>query len=312
MAVRSWIRQLALLRPNRIAAQLMSTGNIALGLALLVGVPVQAQSPAVLQSSLELAACLNDWDNAIARTSDLEQIPGLPAKTQAELVILRRQLQRLRQHQAVVTNVTACQPVLEGFGLPNYTGRPLQLERAAAAGVGLTPSTLIPDRLLSQLEAFWQAGLNVSTNIPIAPLDEARRVNTRSGSGVSTGAVSRRVDLYAFLAAAGDAPSLDLDVIEQRQGLLYTDDSSLLFLFDAEGRLLGEARPSSDLQPRLENLILPATGVYYAAVTTPQHRPVLDGDGFITGWQGIGTSAVTYTLTIQGLTPSPALGSWGR
>ncbi|MGB3201660.1 MAG: hypothetical protein WBA99_12200 [Nodosilinea sp.] len=281
-------------------------------LALLVGVPVQAQSTAVLQSSLALAVCLSDWDSAIARTSDLEQVPGLPIKTQADLVIVRRQLQRLRQNQAIVTDIPACQPVLEGFGLPGYTGRPLQLERAAASQVGLDSATLIPDRTIQQLEAFWQASLNVSADTSLAPLGEARRINTRSGSGVSTGAVSRRVDLYAFLGAAGDVPSLSLDVIEQRQGLLYTDDSSLLFLFDAEGRLLGEARATSTVPPRLEAISLPATGVYYAAVTTPQHRPVLDEGGFITGWQGIGTSAVTYTLTVRGVTPSPELGAQGR
>ncbi|MGG6237943.1 hypothetical protein ACQ4N7_04830 [Nodosilinea sp. AN01ver1] len=285
---------------------------IVLGLALAAAVPAQAQSTAILRSSLQLAVCLNDWDSAIARAGELEKVPDLPIKTQAELVILRRQMQVLRQNQAVVTNIDACQPVLEGFGLPGYSGRPLQLERAAASQVGLSSSTLIPDQIIRQLEAFWQAGLGVSADTPLDPLAEARRINTRSGSGVSTGAVSRYVDVYAFLGAEGDTPSLDLDVIQQRPGLLYTDDSSLLFLFDTAGRLLAEARTTSALQPQLDNLPLPATGVYYAAVTTPQHRPVLDAGGFITGWQGIGTSAVTYTLTVRGVTPSPQLGVGGR
>ncbi|PSN16859.1 hypothetical protein C7293_00320 [filamentous cyanobacterium CCT1] len=281
---------------------------IVLGLALVAAVPVQAQSTAILRSSLQLAVCLSDWDSAIARAGDLEKVPDLPIKTQAELVILRRQMQVLRQNQAVVTNIDACQPVLEGFGLPGYSGRPLQFERAAASRVGLSSSTLIPDQTIRQLEAFWQAGLGVSADTPLDPLAEARRINTRSGSGVSTGAVSRYVDVYAFLGAEGDTASLDLDVIQQRPGILYTDDSALLFLFDTQGKLLGEARTTSVLQPQLDNIPLPTAGVYYAAVTTPQHRPVLDEGGFITGWQGIGTSAVTYTLTVRGVTPAPELG----
>ena len=301
----SWMRLAAARRVWEVLA-------VTLGLVLVAAVPGQAQFTAILRSSLQLAVCLNDWDSAIAQTSNLEQVPDLPVKTQAELVLLRRQLQLLRQNQAVVTNIEACQPVLEGFGLPGYSGRPLQFERAAASRVGLSSSTLVPDQTIRQLEALWQAGLGVSADTPLDPLAEARRINTRSGSGVSTGAVSRRIDVYAFLGAEGDTPSLDLDVIQQRPGLLYTDDSSLLFLFDAQGRLLGEARTTSAIQPRLDNLSLPATGVYYAAVTTPQHRPVLDEGGFIIGWQGIGTSAVTYTLTVRGVTPSPELGVGGR
>ncbi|MGB3137052.1 MAG: hypothetical protein WBB18_09640 [Nodosilinea sp.] len=285
--------------------------SLALGLALGLVASVQAQSAVILQSSLQLAVCLSDWDGAIARASQLEQLPDLPVKTQAELVVFRRQMQLLRQNQTALSNTPACQPVLEGFGLPGYSGRPLQLERAVVSRAGLDSSTLIPDRTLQQLEALWQAG-GVSTDIPLGPLDNARRINTRSGNGVSTGMVSRRVDVHAFLAAEGDTPSLALDVVQQRPGLLYTDDSSLLFLFDAEGHLLGEARTTSALQPRLAAMRLPTTGAYYAAVTTPQQRPVLDETGTLTGWQGIGTSAVAYTLTVRGVTPSPELGVGGR
>ncbi|WP_035991856.1 hypothetical protein [Leptolyngbya sp. KIOST-1] len=305
MDVRSWIGLSA-------GRRIWDALPVALGLALVAAIPVPAQSTAILQTSLQLAVCLNDWDTAIARAGDLTQAPGVPVKTQAELVILRRQLQRLRQERAVVTDVPACQPVLEGFGVPGYSGRPLQLERAVANLVGLTSDTLVPDQRIRQLEGFWQAGLGVRADVPLGPLDEARRINTRSGSGVSTGAVSRWVDVYAFLGAAGDTPNLALDIIQQRPGLLYTDDRSLLFLFDAEGRLLGEAQTGSALQPQRIDATLPATGIYYAAVTTPQHRPVLDGNGVVTGWQGIGTSAVTYTLTVRGVTPSPQLGVGGR
>lgn len=281
---------------------------IALLAAFALATPARGQSTTPLQASLQLSVCLNDWDSAIAHASQLEQVPGLPIKTRAELVGFRRQMQLFRQNQTVVSPIDGCEPVLAGFGLPGYTGRPLDFDRGVYSSVGGGSPRVVSDQTLRQYEALWQAGLGVTADTPLAPLAEAQRVNTRSGSGVTTGAVSRRIDIYAFLGAQGDSADLDLTVIQQRRGLLYTDDAALLWLFDAEGRLLAEARTTTAHPPRLATVPLSATGVYYAAVTTPQHRPILDADGFITGWQGIGTSAITYTLTLSGLTPSPRLG----
>lgn len=311
MKLRSWMGPSGIRGRRQVTSRFSNALRIALGFTLAIVTSAQAQSTATLQLSLQLAVCLNDWDSAIARASQLENVPDMPIKTQAQLVGFRRQMQLFRQNQTVVSNIAGCEPVLAGFGLPGYTGRPLQLERAAFSSGSLDSSVFPPDQVTRQLEAFWQAGLGVSADTPLDPLAEAQRINTRSGSGLSTGTVSRRVDVYAFLGAEGDTPDLALDVIEQRPGLLYTDDSSLLFLFDAEGRLLGEARPNSLLH-RLGTISLPVTGVYYAAVTTPQHRPVLDEGGYIIGWQGIGTSAITYTLAVRGLTPSPELGLGGQ
>jgi hypothetical protein len=272
--------------------------------------PVQstAQSTAIAQDALRLAVCLNDWTSAIARASQLEQTPGLPIKTRAELVVFRRQMQRWRQEQAIIRPIDGCEPVLAGFGVPGYTGRPLAIERALA-NAGYVEPIVIPDIVLRREEALWQAGLGVTADTPVGPLAEARRINTRTGSGVSTGSVSRQVDVYAFLAAEGDVTRLALSVIQQRPDLLYTDESSLLFLFDTEGRLLAAANSTAAQPPSLAAIPLPRAGVYYAAVTTPQHRPVLDEDGVLLGWEGVGTSAITYTLTVTGLTPSPQLGA---
>ncbi|MBW4461061.1 MAG: pre-peptidase C-terminal domain-containing protein [Nodosilinea sp. WJT8-NPBG4] len=277
-------------------------------LATLAAAPAQGQSTAILQEALRLAVCLNDWDSAIAHTSQLEQVSELPVKTRAQLVAFRRQMQLFDQNRTVVNPIDGCEPVLAGFGLPGYTGRPLDFDRGVYSSVGRGAPVVAADQTLRQYEALWQAGLGVTADTPLSPLAEAQRVNTRSGSGVTTGAVSRRVDIYAFLGAEGDSANLDLTVIQQRRGLLYTDDAAQLFLFDAAGRLLSAGRTTAGQQPYLAATPLPASGVYYAAVTTPQHHPVLDEGGFITGWQGIGTSAVTYTITIDGLTPSPELG----
>ncbi|PZV10120.1 MAG: hypothetical protein DCF32_00515 [Leptolyngbya sp.] len=277
-------------------------------LATLAAAPAHGQSTAVVQEALRLAVCLNDWDSAIAHSSQLEQVPELPIKTRAQLVTFRRQMQLFRQNQTVVSPIDGCEPVLAGFGLPGYSGRPLDFDRGVYSSVGRGTPVVAADQTLRQYEALWQAGLGVTADTPLSPLAEAQRVNTRSGSGVTTGAVSRRIDIYAFLGAQGDSASLDLTVIQQRPGVLYTNDAAQLFLFDAAGRLLSAGRTTAGQEPYLGAKPLSATGVYYAAVTTPEHRPILDEGGFITGWQGIGTSAITYTLTIEGLTPSLELG----
>jgi hypothetical protein len=277
-------------------------------LAAFTAAPAHGQSTAIVQDALRLSVCLNDWDSAIAQASQLEQVPELPIKTQAQLVTFRRQMELFRQNQTVVSPIDGCEPVLAGFGLPGYTGRPLDFDRGVYSSIGRGAPVVAADQTLRQYEALWQAGLGVTADTPLSPLAEAQRVNTRSGSGVTTGAVSRRIDIYAFLGAQGDSADLDLTVIQQRPGVLYTNDAAQLFLFDAAGRLLSAGRTTAGQEPYFAAIPLSATGVYYAAVTTPEHRPILDEGGFITGWQGIGTSAITYTLTIDGLTPSPELG----
>jgi hypothetical protein len=280
-----------------------------LGASLATTSLAQAQSTTTVQASLQLAVCLNDWDSAIAHARQLEATPGMPIKTQAQLVLFRRQMQEFRQDQTVVTNIPGCGPVLEGFGLPGYTGRPLQVAPALYSSLGVGSPERPPDQILRQYDALWQAGLGVTADTPLDPLALAQRINTRIGNGVSAGSVSRQGDIYAFLGAAGDTAGLGITVVEQRQGLLNADNSALLFLFDAEGRLLAEARSTAAGPPQIDSIPLSATGIYYAAVTTPEHRPVLDDNGVITGWQGIGTGAIDYTLTVTGLIPSPQLGT---
>ncbi len=307
VGMRSWLRQ-SVLAVHRIGSSWgWQASGVALITTLAAAVPALGQSTATLQEALQLAVCLNDWDSAIARASELEQVPGMPIKTRAELIQLGRQMQGFRQNQTVVSNISGCEPVLAGFGIPGYTGRPLAIERALA-NAGLAAPIIVPDRVIRQEEALWQAGLGVTTDTSLAPLAEAQRINTRTGSGISTGSVSRFVDVYAFLGAASDQANLTLAVTQQQPGLLYTDDSALLFVFDANGKLLAAASTTAANPPQLEAVTLPTTGLYYAAVTTPQHQPVLDSNGVITGWQGIGTSALAYTLTVSAVTPSPAIG----
>ncbi|MEO1068638.1 MAG: hypothetical protein AAFW95_05885 [Cyanobacteria bacterium J06638_6] len=268
-----------------------------------------AQNTTTVQASLQLAVCLNDWDSAIAHARQLEATPGMPIKTQAQLVLFRRQMQVFRQDQTVVTDIPGCEPVLEGFGLPGYTGRPLQVDSALYSSLGIGSPERPPDQILRQYEALWQAGLGVTADTPLEPLSQAQRINTRTGSGVSAGNARRQGNIYAFLGAAGDTAGLRVTVVEQQSGLLGIDDQALLFLFDAAGHLLAEARSTAAGPPQLDAIALPTTGIYYAAVTTPEYRPMLDGNNVITNWQGIGTGAIDYTLTVTGLTPSPQLGT---
>jgi hypothetical protein len=125
-------------------------------------------------------------------------------------------MQIYQQNQTVVSPISGCESVLAGFGLPGYTGRPLEVARALASA-GLSEPILTPDQVLRQQEALWQAGLGITADTTLGPLAEAQRINTSAGSGISTGAVSRRIDLYAFLGAQGDTANLEVRVTQQRQ-----------------------------------------------------------------------------------------------
>ncbi|MDA0268999.1 MAG: hypothetical protein O3A14_19065, partial [Cyanobacteria bacterium] len=57
----------------------------------------------------------------------------------------------------------------------------------------------------------------------------------------------------------------------------------------------------------LEAVVLPRTGRYYVAVTTYNNDPILNERGTIIGWTQTGGSAVEYTLTISGATPTQEL-----
>jgi hypothetical protein len=264
---------------------------------------------AVQRSNLQLAVCLSDWNSAIEQVNQMLDAPTLHPMDQATLAVLRRQFQRDRLDGVIRPPDQACDQVLTGFGRSGFTPlQPLALETALLATLGQSNLQVVPDQQARRGQALHAAGLSYLEPTPLEPLSPAQRINTRPGSGVSAGAVSRGVNVYSFLGQEGDTITLDITVTDIRQGMLYYDDDSQLFLFDSEGRLIADNDDFTRLESRIRDVTLPRTGVYYAAVTTYNHSPVLNGDRQIVRWQGLGGSAIDYTLTITGLTPVDQVG----
>ncbi|RMD99499.1 MAG: hypothetical protein D6812_11485, partial [Deltaproteobacteria bacterium] len=63
-------------------------------------------------------------------------------------------------------------------------------------------------------------------------------IDVSSGSGVVSGHVDVGHMVFAFQAFAGDVIDIDIDVTAIFPGTSYTDDDSMLYLFDKEGHLL--------------------------------------------------------------------------
>lgn len=290
----------------------LSAGTTLLSSLLFTGLGARVawgQPTAAVQTNLQLAVCLSDWDGALHQIDRLLASPDMPPKDRANLVVLSRQFQRYRLDRVVHPPTQACDPLLTGFGLSGFTPlQPLNLEAAMYASVGQGQPNVTSDQHTRRQQAVYAAGLHQIHATPIPALSPAQRLNTSNGSGVTAGAVSRGVNVYAFLAQAGDVVTLNVNVTRILPGLLYHDDDSQLFLFDSEGNLLADNDDFTRLQSRLSYISLPSTGVYYAAITTYNNNPLLNGDRQISGWQGLGGSSIEYTLTVTGLTPADQVG----
>lgn len=269
--------------------------------------PVLAQlSPvATLRQQLVTAICLEDWPTALDRTSALIATPAIGAQDRADLVAFRHRLQQPHQRQAILDAVPNCEAHLAQYleVVPTPTW-PLMLERALYSVQGLGEPDLTPDQVARQAMANRRADLVDSEPTPIPFLSPARLIGTAVGSGVSAGRVSDGVEVFAFVGRQGDRLSVDLDVTRILPGQRYADDDSQIYLFDSNGYLIAANDDFDGLQSRLNDVTLPQTGIYLLAVTTYNNAPQLGPSNEILGWTGNGGSAIEYTLTLTGLTPS--------
>lgn len=213
-----------------------------------------------------------------------------------------------QHHSRLPISANQCNEKLAQFTSPlPQAEMPLDLNRGFYSAFGSTQFTPRPDQIARQQAAAHRAGLTQVIELEIAALSPARVVQTHTGSGVSAGAVSTGVNVFAFVAAQGDQVSLEISVTDVLPGRLYSDEDSQIFLFDSEGTLLAENDDLSRLQSQIIDFSLPATGLYYLAVTTYNNDPILDSAQRITDWNGNGGSAIEYTLTVTGLTPAGQL-----
>jgi hypothetical protein len=255
------------------------------------------------------AICLNDWEGAIALTGPLIGADKVTPAYRQSMVDLRDQLEDLRVQGTIIPNIENCEGVLRRYAAASQVpGEPLDWGEAINSvlndGRGTPPPITADDR---QTRAAAAADLDRYEVYEIPALIPALTVGLETGSGVSAGFVSNNHQVFTFFAGLGDRLDIDVDVVNVLSGTLYEDDDTQIFVFDAEGKLLAQNDDYDGLQSRLPDLRVPRTGRYYVAVTTYNNDPVLDAEGYILGWADTGGSAVEYTLTVRGATPTAQL-----
>lgn len=281
---------------------------------IILGSPLWVWSASLAEAHEQLlrAICLNDWEGAIALTAPLIAAePVTPAYRQA-LVELRDIFEAYRVTGAVIPDINSCEQVLRRYVTANQVPiEPLDWANAidSVLNDGLGPLPPITQAVRQQA-AITIADLNRFEAYDIPALSPALVVGLQTGSGVSGGTVTTGQEIYTFFGGLGDRVTLDVDVVRVLPGSLYEDDDTQIFVFNADGKLLAEnddQEPGLNRQSRLEAFLLPRTGRYYVAVTTYNNDPILNERGTIIGWEQTGGSAVEYTLTVSGATPTEQL-----
>lgn len=261
---------------------------------------------ATLQRQMKTAVCLNDWDTAVDRASAMIASPRLSAQDRQDLVNFRHTLQRYQEERLAMQGIPGCEAHLAQYlEIVPTPSQPLQLDRALLRFLGIPDLT--PDQLARQINGTRRAGLSEPQPTDIPGLSPALLIGTPRGSGVIAGAVSAGVEVFTVVGGQGDRITVALNVTRILPGLRYTDDDSQLYLFDRQGYLVASNDDFNGLQSRLDNLLLPNSGLYYIAVTTYNNSPQLSPAGQLLGWSGDGSSFIEYTLTVTGLTPSGQL-----
>ncbi|MFE4105679.1 DVUA0089 family protein [Almyronema epifaneia] len=263
-----------------------------------------------LQQELQLAVCLNAWDYALDLSDPLIASSEISPSDRAQLIQLRRQLQNYQARGTVVANQPNCEAVLAQtitaaeVSLPE---RPVEWARAYEALFASLYYRPGQGRNQSFRPILPLAGVSLRSQIDIPALSPETPIDTRNGSGVVAGEVSTYHQVYSFVAGLGDRVTIAVDVTEILPGTLYQDDDSQLFLFNSEGQLLAENDDLGRLQSQITDFLVPRTGLYYVVVTTYDNDPVLDREQRVIGWENNGGSAIEYTLTLAGVTPTAVL-----
>lgn len=127
---------------------------------------------------------------------------------------------------------------------------------------------------------------------------------------VSGPSVTGDVDFYSFQARAGDVVTVDIDGGIKPAGSSVRSLDSVLAVFGPNLALIRQIDDSigvdsgsiNRFDARLDNVLLPVSGVYTVGVTS-SGRTFLPGGG-VTSFVGRSTSNGSYTLIISGVTPS--------
>lgn len=133
--------------------------------------------------------------------------------------------------------------------------------------------------------------------------DAATEIDFVGGRGIGEGSVAQSFEAFWFEVEEDTRVSLEVRVTEERQGVRFADDDSMLFLFDSRGKLLAsndDGGPGS--ASRIDEILLVRGTRYYAVVTTFPNEPETTPGGVFDTLANLGSSNISFELHIRKLT----------
>ncbi len=128
---------------------------------------------------------------------------------------------------------------------------------------------------------------------------DAVPVRIDGGQGRASATVGEGHAAFRFQGTEESDVEIEVVVTSVLQGTLYSDDDSMLYLFDGEGRLVAEDDDSGNGYASLLRTELPATGRYYAVVTTYNNKPNLSDRGYLIDFPDNGKSRIEFDLVLE-------------
>jgi hypothetical protein len=120
--------------------------------------------------------------------------------------------------------------------------------------------------------------------------------------GIGEGSVARSFEAFWFELEEDTRISMAILVTEEREGVRFTDEDSMLFLFDSRGKLLtadDDGGPGST--SRIDEILLEGGERYYAVVTTFPNEPETTPGGVFDTLGELGSSDISFELHIRKL-----------
>mgnify|MGYP006273466729 CR=1 FL=1 len=177
-------------------------------------------------------------------------------------------------------------------------------EGSALSDVGRGPAAVADEaeaaESLPRLESGAPAmfgDLPVTTAAGLFP--DAIPVRIEGGQGRASAVVGEGHAAFRFQGTEDSEVEIEVVVTSILQGTRYSDDDSMLFLFDGEGLLIGEDDDSGAGYASLLRTELPATGRYFAVVTTYNNEPELSDRGYLVEFPDNGGSRIEFDLVIE-------------
>lgn len=162
------------------------------------------------------------------------------------------------------------------------------------------PAADAPREDLQPAERLFDEVPGVAANSGRGLLAEnAVSIDLSTGSGIGSGEVSDGHAVFTLVVPGERRMDAEVVVTDVQQGLRYTDDDSMLFLFDSEGLLLEQDDDSGEGYASRIQTRLPARGTYFLVVTTYNNVPELNESGYLTGFPDDGGSSIRFDLVVQ-------------